>query len=335
MILLELEKEEPQFIKAVRAFLPIVKQLLEIDIPKIHLIGNNGIETSFGQYNPNSKEITVNIENRHIVDILRTLAHELVHYKQDLENNIESDSGNTGSDIENQANSAAGVIMRMFNKKHPEFLSIPAVELKTNLTEKRKKKRKNISRGPIYGWYGWGTGENSDMSADAGGIEESTVFENADVIDNLEGAGATGYNRNATYMGLRVMMTPKQFVDVSPEISMLDQSTREYVLKLAKYIKDGGKIASPFLIVQIPQSWGEDRELENTIDIPKIIGHEGRHRMHAIWTLYGKDFPIECHIFPQYYRAHDFNQQWKEQLQKEVIAEKSTKVVHNWFNGYK
>lgn len=72
--------------------------------------------SSFGGYNPNSKSIKVNIAGRHSADILRTLAHELVHHKQDLDNKLDNDSGRTGSDIENQANSEAGVIMRNYGK---------------------------------------------------------------------------------------------------------------------------------------------------------------------------------------------------------------------------
>jgi Zn-dependent peptidase ImmA (M78 family) len=58
--------------------------------------------------------------NRHPNDILRTIAHELVHYKQDTEHRLEPDSGTTGSPEENQANAVAGIVMRHFNKQYPE-----------------------------------------------------------------------------------------------------------------------------------------------------------------------------------------------------------------------
>jgi hypothetical protein len=56
------------------------------------------------------------------VDILRTVAHELVHYRQDIRNELNDQSGATGSPEENQAHEIAGVIMRHFNKQYPEFL---------------------------------------------------------------------------------------------------------------------------------------------------------------------------------------------------------------------
>ena len=78
---------------------------------------------TFGHYDPNSSGITVQIENRQIIDILRTLAHELVHYQQDSTDQLHSDSGETGSEHENQANSVAGIIMRLYTAQHPELFN--------------------------------------------------------------------------------------------------------------------------------------------------------------------------------------------------------------------
>jgi Zn-dependent peptidase ImmA (M78 family) len=66
--------------------------------------------------------LLVALKNRHPVDILRTVAHELVHYKQDQQGELTDTSGETGSPHENQAHEIAGVIMRNFNKHYPEYL---------------------------------------------------------------------------------------------------------------------------------------------------------------------------------------------------------------------
>lgn len=71
---------------------------------------------SFGSYNPNTDEITVYIGNRNLADILRTLGHELVHEKQREDRKIEDGSGETGSDVENEANAVAGILMRDYGK---------------------------------------------------------------------------------------------------------------------------------------------------------------------------------------------------------------------------
>jgi Zn-dependent peptidase ImmA (M78 family) len=73
---------------------------------------------SFGGYG--SEHISITVVNRHIMDVCRTLAHELVHYKQDLNKELEGENpGATGSPQENEANAEAAVIMRNWGKKHP------------------------------------------------------------------------------------------------------------------------------------------------------------------------------------------------------------------------
>jgi len=76
---------------------------------------------SFGYFDPNSNKIWVYCGNRNMGDILRTLAHELVHRKQDEDGRISYESGKTGSDIENEANAKAGVLLRDFGKQHEEI----------------------------------------------------------------------------------------------------------------------------------------------------------------------------------------------------------------------
>ena len=76
---------------------------------------------SFGYFDPNSNKIWIYCGNRNMGDILRTLAHELVHRKQDEEGRISYESGKTGSEIENEANAKAGVLLRDFGKQHEEI----------------------------------------------------------------------------------------------------------------------------------------------------------------------------------------------------------------------
>ena len=84
---------------------------------------------SFGGYAPGDEHITITVSNRHINDVLRTLAHELVHYKQDLANELEDDdAGSTGSPQENEANARAAVILRNWGKKYPEYFGLESVE---------------------------------------------------------------------------------------------------------------------------------------------------------------------------------------------------------------
>jgi len=84
---------------------------------------------SFGGYQPGAEHITITVKNRHINDVLRTLAHEMVHYSQDLKNELDDDgAGATGSPQENEANARAAVVMRNWGKKHPEYFDLPPIE---------------------------------------------------------------------------------------------------------------------------------------------------------------------------------------------------------------
>ena len=86
--------------------------------PEIEIIDTmpNGI-TSFGYFD--GVKIVVSAVDRHPVDVMGTLAHELVHWKQSQAGH-ELD-GNDGSHSENQANAIAGIIMRKFGKMYPDY----------------------------------------------------------------------------------------------------------------------------------------------------------------------------------------------------------------------
>lgn len=106
-------------------FFPIAIKVLKVDrLPQVKFEPeiNSGSQPSFGMYVNGEKVLYVALKNRHPVDILRTLAHELVHYKQDINGELNVNSGETGSPQENQAHEIAGVIMRYFNKQYPHYL---------------------------------------------------------------------------------------------------------------------------------------------------------------------------------------------------------------------
>jgi hypothetical protein len=108
---------------ALKDFLPLAMKELQLQqVPKISIkkkLNYNG-QPSFGSFSNGGIEL--GIQGRHPVDVCRTLAHELVHYKQGKTNQLDSESGNTGSREENQANSVAGIIMRKFSKQYPQYI---------------------------------------------------------------------------------------------------------------------------------------------------------------------------------------------------------------------
>jgi len=98
------------------------------DLPKIKLYSDPKLASSrrsFGGYM--GGRIELNVGNRHIMDVLRTLAHEMVHYKQDTMGVLGPDSGKDGSEHENEANAKAAVIMRLWGKMNPELFQHAAL----------------------------------------------------------------------------------------------------------------------------------------------------------------------------------------------------------------
>lgn len=89
---------------------------------------------TFGTYNPSTDEIVVVKGQRHPIDVLRTLAHELVHHKQ-REDGQEL-NGEDGSNTENEANAKAGELMRKFRTVRPEIFNVGPWGFHTNMEGK-------------------------------------------------------------------------------------------------------------------------------------------------------------------------------------------------------
>ena len=129
------ESREYDFKDILRVFLPIAKKLTKLDkLPTIILKKqiHDAEQPTMGQFNPDNYTIQLAIGNRQPVDSLRTLAHELHHAKQFVDGDVMDPR--TGSPTENEAHVVAGIIMREFNKLHPEFLSAKAISEGGNLS---------------------------------------------------------------------------------------------------------------------------------------------------------------------------------------------------------
>jgi hypothetical protein len=108
----------------VKKFAPWVAEQLGIEkLPEIKLL-DKPMDKTFGMYVPEDKCIYLVTGGRHPVDVLRTLAHELTHYKQDLNNELTPGAGETGTDQENEANANAGITMRDFADQNPEYFGL-------------------------------------------------------------------------------------------------------------------------------------------------------------------------------------------------------------------
>lgn len=93
-------------------------------LPSIKFVGSSEDKRdAFGHSIGN--KIVVRVTERHPIDIMRTIAHELIHFRQHIQKK------NIGS--EDQANMLAGRIMRKFDVKYPHVFKDKA--LKANMME--------------------------------------------------------------------------------------------------------------------------------------------------------------------------------------------------------
>lgn len=124
-------------LNVLKDFIGFCKAELNIQIlPKISLLNDKSFVEqfrSFGEYNPQTTTIKVVALNRNLADICRSLAHELCHHRQNELGMIYNESGDTGTDIENDANAMAGILMRDFGKRN-----VDVYELGTELSEEIK-----------------------------------------------------------------------------------------------------------------------------------------------------------------------------------------------------
>jgi pyrimidine deaminase RibD-like protein len=83
---------------------------------------------SFGQYEPETNTLILATSGRHVLDILRTMAHEMTHRQQDEREPLPIEAGETGSPWEDQANAMAGRIMRDWAQEQPEMFDGATLE---------------------------------------------------------------------------------------------------------------------------------------------------------------------------------------------------------------
>lgn len=75
-----------------------------------------------GYYNDGEDVMWIYTGNRNMIDIMRTVAHELTHRKQHEDNRVNGDQAYPGSPIEQEADAAAGYLMKLYGKLHPEII---------------------------------------------------------------------------------------------------------------------------------------------------------------------------------------------------------------------
>ena len=104
------------------SFVKFVKEQLELKtVPTISIQSSrNGLKTTANyDYTKENKVIKVNGKNRALVDIMRSVAHEMVHHKQFEQGRLKEQPPDIGGEIEDEANAKAGQYIKMYAKEDP------------------------------------------------------------------------------------------------------------------------------------------------------------------------------------------------------------------------
>jgi hypothetical protein len=109
--------------KKLDSFVKFVKEQLEIKtVPTIKIQNNrDGLKTTANyDYTKENKIIKVCSKGRALVDVMRSIAHEMVHHKQFEDGRLDGPQPpDIGGEIEDEANAKAGQYIKMYAKMDP------------------------------------------------------------------------------------------------------------------------------------------------------------------------------------------------------------------------
>lgn len=102
-------------------------------------------------------EVTVYTKERALQDIMRSVAHELVHHHQNEEGELKGKIQNVGGPIEDEANAVAGELLKKYGLQHPEIYGEEEFSADEEVTEQEE-----------------GGGDTGGGATDGGGDSSST-----------------------------------------------------------------------------------------------------------------------------------------------------------------
>ena len=213
-----------RFVEMFRKFLPLCMKVLELDtLPKMifqaHI--HDASQPTFGRFDNEAQTLSVALANRHPNDILRTVAHELQHYKQGTEHRLRPDSGETGSPIENEAHAMAGIVMRHFNKLYPEYLSDRPV-IAENLAW--KKNLKELAPNPRDDDEG-----GDDKGDDGFELPVKFVGDGRAIIQSNKRKYVSPFPRGEVFTGKVYIMWDKPKIEIIWYLDPKDDETRKAI----------------------------------------------------------------------------------------------------------
>lgn len=93
---------------------------------RVNLTDNGDDIETLANYDIKNGEINILVKDRAIPDIIRSIAHEMVHHRQNSRGDLRGtpEEGEDGSPWEDEANAKAGELVRIFGKQKPEIYDL-------------------------------------------------------------------------------------------------------------------------------------------------------------------------------------------------------------------
>jgi Zn-dependent peptidase ImmA (M78 family) len=119
-----LTEEDKEKLKKFALF--VIKELGIKSAPTISVQNGRGkLKTTANyDYTKENKIVKVNAHKRALVDVMRSLAHELTHHKQYENGQLDVKPPDIGGPIEDEANAKAGQFIKMYSKIDPTIYNI-------------------------------------------------------------------------------------------------------------------------------------------------------------------------------------------------------------------
>lgn len=104
-------------------FIKFVNDELFLNQPfKVKLVNQRGDDLrTYAYYDPSNGDVKVYCKNRGLADVLRSIAHELIHHQQNQNGKLQQPTQDVGGKIEDEANSVAGQLVKKFGYGNPKL----------------------------------------------------------------------------------------------------------------------------------------------------------------------------------------------------------------------
>lgn len=104
-------------------FIKFVNDELSLNQPfRVKLVNQRDDDLrTYAYYNASNGDVKVYCKDRGLADVLRSIAHELIHHHQNQVGKLDKPTQDIGGEIEDEANSVAGQFVKKFGYENPKL----------------------------------------------------------------------------------------------------------------------------------------------------------------------------------------------------------------------